>query len=120
MTIIEKTAILEVSNMWMIIIPAIVCGSFVLISVAAMIYARKKYRDLNKSILTILISGFVAVILAAILGSNMIKLFGEPSGRYSYKVTVDDKVSIVEIYEKYENITYDGTYFYFEDKKEEN
>lgn len=119
MTIIEKTAILEVNNFWFIFIPAIVCGSFLLISVISMIYAQKKFKDLNRSVLAIFISGGISVILAAILGSNMIKLFGEPSGRYSYKATADDKVSIVEIYEKYENITYDGTYFYFEDKKEE-
>ena len=62
------------------------------------------------------IFGVVGTIMFAILGFIAL-VYCEPTGRYRYEAIVDEKVSINEVYEKYNIIEQDGKKWILEDKE---
>ena len=51
------------------------------------------------------------------VGANDIE---EPTGRYRYEATIDDSVSITEVYDRYKVVERRGDIWILEDKEENN
>ena len=43
--------------------------------------------------------------------------WAEPTGQYKYTAYIDEPVNMVEFFEQYDNVTFDGEIFTFEDKE---
>lgn len=65
----------------------------------------------------------VGFILGSLVVIGLIKLFNipmiEPSGRYRYECTIDESVSMTEVYERYDIIEQRGDIWVLEDKEVE-
>lgn len=62
------------------------------------------------------IFGVIGTIVCIIIGFIAL-VYHEPTGRYRYEAIVDEKVSIQEVYEKYNIIEQDGKKWILEDKE---
>lgn len=60
---------------------------------------------------------FAIISLVSLSSTLIIQSYDKPTGRYKYKVTIDESVSITEVYEKYNVIKQDGKIWTIEDKK---
>ena len=62
----------------------------------------------------------IGVILAIpaglIAGTITEKIVAAPTGRYEYKVLIDDSASLTEFYEKYDLISVEGQIYIIRDK----
>ena len=109
--ILTKTEIYEYPN-WHVIAVLLVG----IITVSSFGLAWDRYADETQMVVCCAI-GLIGVIGLLILG---IGCFKEPTGRYRYKVTVSDEVSLNDIYETYEIVDRDGELWTLEDKKLED
>ena len=60
---------------------------------------------------------FISLFLGVVSGFIFALTTGEPTGRYEYKVLIDDSVSMTEFYEKYDLISVDGQIYTIRDKE---
>lgn len=108
--ILTKTEIYEYPNWYFIVL--LLVGS---ITVSSFVLAFDKYASETQTLVCCAI-GLIGVLGLLILG---IGSFKEPTGRYRYKATVSDEVSLNDIYEMYEIVNRDGELWTLEDKKVE-
>lgn len=63
----------------------------------------------------------LGVFLGIVIGALTDCVFTvKPTGKYEYKVTIDDTVPLSEFYEKYEIIEQDGKIFTIREKEQQN
>lgn len=60
---------------------------------------------------------FVGTLMSLVIGMGVGATMGEPTGEYTYKVTIDDSVSMTEFYEHYTIIDQEGKIFTVELKE---
>ena len=60
---------------------------------------------------------FAIISLVSLTSILIMQSYTKPTGRYKYKVTIDESVSMIEVYEKYNVIKQDGKIWTIEDKK---
>lgn len=71
----------------------------------------------NVSFIASIITMLISFIFIIVLGVNDIE---EPTGRYRYEATIDESVSITEIYDRYKVVDRRGDIWILEDKEENN
>lgn len=118
MNIISKVEIVECPDWITYIVGAILCGMVAAAFIYSNISSKKKYGYIGhiSSYNPLLIVGLIAIVLAfcwACFSHFFIKV---PTGKYNYVAQIDDTYPINSVYENYEDITYDGTYYYFRDR----
>ena len=64
--------------------------------------------------------GIILVIVMAILGIAAVVRIIENPPRLQYQVTIDEKTTFHEIYDKYEVVEQDGLIYTIEERKEKN
>lgn len=62
----------------------------------------------------------IVIIIGTILSAYVSSTYGEPNGKYKYKVLIDDSVSVNQLLEKYEIVTHEGSVYTITDKEREN
>ena len=75
------------------------------------------YNLWNVSFIVSIITMLISFIFIIVLGANDIK---EPTGKYRYEATIDESVSITEIYDRYKVVDRRGNIWILEDKEENN
>ena len=106
--ILTKEPILELSKT-LSIICMILFAVFIISSISVFIFIVEGYR---KNIII-----FAIISLVFLSSTLIIQSYTKPTGRYKYKVTIDESVSMIEVYEKYNVIKQDGKIWTIEDKK---
>lgn len=101
-TVLNQTEIMEVPGVWLFIT---ICVSLVIGLIIALIL-----REENAFPIVTLLAFIVLAIIVSIL-------FKEPTGRYKYECTIEDSVSITEVYEKYKVIEQRGEIWVLEEKE---
>lgn len=97
---------------------AIICVGICLILfgiVYHFILAEKLKMSFSKMMLGIIPS----VAAAFLLSAAVTLIFTEPTGKYEYKVIVDDTISVNEFFDEYQIISYDGQIFTVREKVQE-
>ena len=74
------------------------------------------YKLWNVSFIVSIITTLISFIFIIILGVNDIE---EPTGRYRYEATIDDSVSITEVYDRYKVVERRDDIWILEDKEED-
>lgn len=96
---------------------AICCAILLVPTIVSYIIVKIKHKDLIKVVWTELVAGCIALIFCAVTGIVIVPSFNEPTGSYSYKVTINkDKITVSEyeeFLEKFKPEIRDG-YYYFE------
>ena len=94
---------------------AICCAILLVPTIVSYIIVKIKHKDLIKVVWTELVAGCIALIFCVV--TEIIIPFNEPTGSYSYKVTINkDKITVSEyeeFLEKFKPEIRDG-YYYFE------
>ena len=75
------------------------------------------YKLWNVSFIVSIITMLISFIFIIVLGVNDIE---KPTGRYRYEATIDESVSITEIYDRYKVVDRRGDIWILEDKEENN
>lgn len=101
-TILNQTEIMEVPNR---VIFFTICISLVVGIVAAVIFD-----DAGALPIFSLLTLIILIIITSIF-------FEQPTGRYKYECTIDDSVSMTEVYEKYEVVEQRGDIWVLKDKE---
>ena len=93
-----------------------VLGACVIIAlIASIVYAIKEFNFIEGCCLVFY--GFaISFCIGVILAMPVSAITSSPTGKYTYKVTVDENVSIVDFYERYEVISQDGMIFTVREK----
>lgn len=102
--ILNKTPITEMTN-----------GGFIVLIISAIVMAIAIFSIDNCNSRGQLIWFLISLIsvISIIVGLNIRK----PTGRYEYKVTIDNDVPIQEVYENYKIVEKDGKIWILEDKE---
>lgn len=115
--IISKEDILKPSASVCWILFVICCAILLVPTIVSYIIVEIKHEDLIKVMWTELVAACVALIFCAVAGIVIVPSFNEPTGSYSYKVTINkDKITVSEyeeFLEKFKPKIRDG-YYYFE------
>lgn len=103
--VIEQIAVVQVPASTVI---CLILGIFSILIPTGVVYYFTK--NSNKTFTTEYISGFVYIVLVAVLIFS--KVLEKPTGEYKYKVRITEDASYVEFTDKYEVITEndDGAY----------
>ena len=75
------------------------------------------YNLWNVSFIVSIITMLISFIFIIVLGLNDIE---EPTGRYRYEATIDESVSITEVYDRYKVVERRGDIWILEDKEGNN
>ena len=110
--ILNQTEIMEYSNtQWVIGTIAII---LLAISICAcVIFSAENHDYLTLFSMAILIISTITIIIIVSIGES------HPTGRYKYEVTIDDTVSMSEVYEKYTVVKQKGDIWILKDKEAE-
>lgn len=97
---------------------ASISGVMVIISVIFVVAFTLTIHD-TASILSMIL--FVCSIVAFVVFAAINDIYkSEPTGRYRYEVTIDDSVSITEVYDHYNVVEQRGDIWILEDKENNN
>lgn len=107
--ILNKEMIMEISNYGATII--YFCMTVIVISLLLYFFtsATERFETANVCFWTLVLSGFVLII-------TLIWNPQTETGRYRYEVTIDNSVSFVDLFEKYDVIKQNGRIWTLEDK----
>lgn len=106
--ILTKEPIVELSKT-LSIICMILFAIFIISSICIFVSIGEGYYEY--------IAIFAIISLVFLSSTLIIQSYTKPTGRYKYKVTIDESVSMIEVYEKYNVIKQDGKIWTIEDKK---
>lgn len=106
--ILNKTPITEMTDKARIV--GIIAFIFLIIAFISLIISSET-ENIKCSVVSAVLL-FVFIIISVIC-----KLTTQPTGRYTYKVTIDESVPINEVYENYNVIKQDGKIWILEDKE---
>ena len=89
----------------------------VIVFIISIIILFISYNLWNVSFIVSIITMLISFIFIMVLGANGIE---EPTGRYRYEATIDESVSITEIYDHYKVVDRRGDIWILEDREENN
>ena len=114
--ILEQTEIMQ-DCQWMIII-AIILATIstigIIVNFGLIIYEHLNLKAFSINMIFVVISFILSWILGG-LGSTVCQ---QPTGKYEYKVTIDDSVYMAEFYKRYDIIKVNGKIFTIREKEE--
>lgn len=113
MNIIEKTMITKGTVIPTVVVGVITCS--ILIGLLVYMFVKHDPDTVLKYLMPVMLFGIIGIVVGTCIGC----LIRIPTDRYKYKATLDNTVSANELFENYENITYENGVYTFEDKEEE-
>ena len=98
-------------------VDVIVIIAVMVFTISLIILLISVYKLWDVSFIVSIITMLISFIFIIVLGANDIE---EPTGRYRYEATIDESVSITEIYDRYKVVDRRGDIWILEDKEENN
>lgn len=120
MEIISQVPIREVSSVTALIFAAILITIYLsVLIISTNIFRKRNCHDIGGKLAPIVfIGGMIMLFFALIFAIVAPHMLSQDTGRCKYVARLSDEYSANELFRKYDNITYDGYYYYFEDKNE--
>lgn len=118
MNIIEKTEIVAMPEWTAPVMFAVALGIMVIMATIAIVREKHNKKHGKKTTyIRDLFLMFIAIPVVIVVGF-IAKSMKQPTGRYTYKASLDNSISVNEFYDKYTNIQQldEEGLFYFEDK----
>ena len=98
-------------------VDVIVIIAVMVFTISLIILLISVYKLWDVSFMVSIITMLISFIFIMVLGANDIE---EPTGKYRYEATIDEFVSITEIYDRYKVVDRRGDIWILEDKEENN